>query len=126
MADPHLNNLSVFVVRMKAGHQVAGIFAAEDVAGLWGLLDRHVDPGQCEYRQVGRGGLFVSGTTKAQWPVRELEGDENGHPDDVYPVDGAELNDEWNEAIDAEGAWLPMAKNPLDTKLRRLYGAPAT
>lgn len=101
--------MDVYFVRIIKERQVVGIFAAWDIDELQDIVDECCDPADCEYVAVGPGGIFQTGFTKAQFPVRFVgEVGENVHPDDISPFAEASYSDSWHDAMD--GQWRKLVE----------------
>lgn len=90
--------MQAYLVRQGSDRQVVGIFVAKDVDQLAVLIDECCDPSGCEYLPAGAGGIYQSGRTAAQFPIRYIG--EDPHPDDGSPFVGADYTDSWHTAMD--------------------------
>ena len=71
-------SIRVFAVRIIDGHEIVGIFMANNLVELWDWVDHVTDPGECEYAPIDKAGGIL-------WEGRAVSvGDElTGEPDEI-------------------------------------------
>lgn len=99
--------MQAYLVRVGRTHEVVGLFVSDSLATLGELVDECTDVSGCEYLPVGVGGLFVPSKTDAQLPARQV--DEDFHPDDEHPFDGAVLSELWYDALRHNERWKTLS-----------------
>lgn len=98
--------MAVIAVRMKETHEAIGFFWAEGLRDTYWLIDECVDPAQCEYAVLRRGGVFWQGTApNTAWPVQSV--------DDEVSMNGLSFCDSTNSVFLDKLDWKPFPADRL-------------
>ena len=104
--------MSAYLVRVNKTKEFVGIYACDDEAGLFWLVDECCDPYQCEYTELGFGGIFFPDECGRFVPLKESTQKEI---DDGCNLGEAEFT---GELIDFDFKWKMIKKHYH--KLRKL------
>jgi hypothetical protein len=102
--------LRAFFVRKTANHEVVGLFVAPTVLLLAALVDECCDPNACEYALARTGGIIVSASTDATWPLSDTASD--GSFEFATGLEAAVLTQQWGDDLRFVGdslSWKPLA-----------------
>lgn len=102
---------NTYAVRIKATKQAVGIVTAFDAEGLQDVIDEMCDPGLCEIRLLGIGGVFVVGK-KERWCEDVMDEPES-------PM-RCRLSGDWDEDIFGGHEWVDMP--PVDIRAKYMSG----
>jgi hypothetical protein len=97
--------MSAYLVRVDETKEFVGIYACDTEQSLFWLVDQCCDPYQCEYTELGFGGIFFPGKCDRFIPLKESTRKEI---DDGTNLSRAEFTE---ELIDFDSKWKMITKD---------------
>lgn len=90
--------MKVYLVRMSVSQETAGLVVVSDPAQIWDVINEEFDPSECEYREIGAGGLIFARPTEQCFPPVHFE------------TDWGEATESraWKAALGDECKWTPL------------------
>lgn len=96
--------MSAYLVRIKEGKDIVGIFVCEGPKMLFDLVDECTSPVECEYTTLPSGGIYWPGPA-VEVPFLRLSSDELEHPGGEF-----DFTESWSRKLFDEAKWKDIPR----------------